>query len=355
MQKKLAVIIPAHNEEKVLGNTLKKLVTIVNRKDIYLISDASTDKTDKIAKEYKINLIRNEVNLGKNKGIKVFFKESGVLEKYQFISILDADTIPHKNFYEKLLPHFKAKDVACVCGLVKSHDERNIFVAYRNIMYFIWQNIYKRIANLFNAVTIAPGTASIYRSSILKKIEVDEKLIIEDFDMTFQVHRKKLGRVIFEPKAIIITQDPDSLHDTLKQVTRWNTGFFQTAIKHKAPFGGQPFDIFIALTLLNELFHLFVLLFIPFVLFWLHFISLYPSVLGNYVIITALDLIILFEIFYAWTTGIILFVMTKKVHYALYGPLMWLIQYIYVLALFKALYKTFFEKAYGPWASPARR
>jgi poly-beta-1,6-N-acetyl-D-glucosamine synthase len=51
-----------------------------------------------------------------------------------------------------------------------------------------------------------------YRSSAPAKIKVlAPGLVIEDFNMTFEIQAKKLGRIAFRPSAAVAyTQDPDN-------------------------------------------------------------------------------------------------------------------------------------------------
>jgi len=48
-----------------------------------------------------------------------------------------------------------------------------------------------------------------------------------------QVHRKKLGRILFIPRAVNYTQDPQTLGDFTKQNLRWQRGLFQGLKKYK--------------------------------------------------------------------------------------------------------------------------
>lgn len=58
-------------------------------------------------------------------------------------------------------------------------------------------------------------------------------LIIEDFNMTFEVHAKHLGRIAFHPSAAVAyTQGPDTFDDYVRQIRRWNLGFWQTVRRH---------------------------------------------------------------------------------------------------------------------------
>ena len=64
----IAVIVPAYNEEKLIGKTLSEIPQYIDK--IYVIDDCSTDKTSEIVKEFqkkdpRIALIRN----GENKGV----------------------------------------------------------------------------------------------------------------------------------------------------------------------------------------------------------------------------------------------------------------------------------------------
>jgi len=73
---KLAIVIPARNEEK----TIKKVIFSLKKYgDILVIDDHSSDKTQKIIKKLKIKFIRNKKNLGYEetvlKGIKHLLKK----------------------------------------------------------------------------------------------------------------------------------------------------------------------------------------------------------------------------------------------------------------------------------------
>ncbi len=61
-------------------------------------------------------------------------------------------------------------------------------------------------------------------------------------DLTVQIHRKRLGRIAYTPRAITYTQDPRTIREYYGQITRWYRGTWQVARLHKLPFGGQRID-----------------------------------------------------------------------------------------------------------------
>ncbi|MGH3422693.1 MAG: glycosyltransferase, partial [Streptosporangiaceae bacterium] len=80
---------------------------------------------------------------------------------------------------------------------------------------------------------IVPGFASLYRTDVLPQMEMNPPgLVIEDFNMTFEVYQKRLGKVGFTLQAVAVTQDPDTLRDYVRQTRRWAIGLWQTVRRH---------------------------------------------------------------------------------------------------------------------------
>ena len=108
-------------------------------------------------------------------------------------------------------------------------------LAYRSRLYAVVQLLvkYGQAAKWANVMPIVPGFASMYRTDILSQIDIaGPGLVIEDFNMTFEVHAKKLGRIAFHPDAAVaFTQDPDIWRD-YAPIRRWTLGYWQTVRLH---------------------------------------------------------------------------------------------------------------------------
>jgi glycosyltransferase involved in cell wall biosynthesis len=62
---RVAVVVPAHNEERLIGTTLRTMPDLVDR--VFVIDDASTDDTSRLAREVddpRVEVIRHEANTG---------------------------------------------------------------------------------------------------------------------------------------------------------------------------------------------------------------------------------------------------------------------------------------------------
>lgn len=88
----ISLIIPALNEQKTIGNILKRCLSLPEIKQIIVVNDGSTDQTAKIldkefSKHPKITIIHHPRNMGKGAAIKNGLKKT----KYKYVMIQDAD------------------------------------------------------------------------------------------------------------------------------------------------------------------------------------------------------------------------------------------------------------------------
>lgn len=255
-KEKVAILIPAHNEEKVISSTIKAVLRLADKKDVYVVDDGSTDGTSKIAKKYFINILTTP-NEGKAHALNTGIRHFKLIEKYDFIFLMDADSSPRANFLKYALPHFKKdrkKEIFCVSGRVKG-STKNWITKYRQWEYQVAFLIHKKAQQHLSSILVTPGCATIYRSSIFKTQKFPSGTMTEDMDFTFQMHRAGYNKMIFESKAVVNTIDPYTLGDYAKQLERWYTGFWQSVRKHDVPWRGQMLDFEVAVLAIEGLYN----------------------------------------------------------------------------------------------------
>jgi biofilm PGA synthesis N-glycosyltransferase PgaC len=240
----VAVLIAAHNEELVIANTLRSALSVqVPGEHIFVASDGSHDATAEIARSFGAHVLELEPNRGKAGALAAAIEHFRLADNFEIVMLLDADTRLAPDYMTTGLPLFDEPDVVAVAGRAATITDPpsptrmgQFLVAYRERFYVVVQYLlkYGQAARPANVVSIVPGFASMYRSRILSSIDICAPgLAIEDFNMTFEVHVKKLGRIAFHPQAAIAyTQDPDTYRDYTKQLHRWSLGFWQTVRRH---------------------------------------------------------------------------------------------------------------------------
>jgi glycosyltransferase involved in cell wall biosynthesis len=110
MDSSLLVVIPAFNEEAVLGRTLDALLQEVPSNQVLVVSDGSTDKTSQIVTERKINLLELPFNLGVGAAMRSgfqFAKENGFQKVIQF----DADLQHQPKYIKEIVSELEKYDV----------------------------------------------------------------------------------------------------------------------------------------------------------------------------------------------------------------------------------------------------
>jgi cellulose synthase/poly-beta-1,6-N-acetylglucosamine synthase-like glycosyltransferase len=245
----IAILVPAHNEAAVIAAALESLLMHFPARNIHVVSDASTDETEQIARSYGASVVATGASKGKAGALDFGIRHFGLIERFAAVMIIDADTRLTDGYLAAALPLLEDPKVAVVAGCAQTDWETTRFfspgrivVAHRSRLYAVVQRFVKfgQAGRMVNAVQIVPGFASIYRTRALRHIRVNPPgVAIEDFHMTFEIYRQRLGRVGFSTGAVARTQDPDSLRDYVKQTKRWSLGFWQT-VRH---YRGRP-DVF---------------------------------------------------------------------------------------------------------------
>jgi glycosyltransferase involved in cell wall biosynthesis len=100
---KLAVVVPAYNEEALITHTLKNMPVEADR--VYVIDDASTDATRKIAQNYvngRIRLLANDSNQGVGAAIVAGYKKA-LEEKMNIVVVMAGDNQMDGEYLPNLL------------------------------------------------------------------------------------------------------------------------------------------------------------------------------------------------------------------------------------------------------------
>ncbi len=355
----VAAVVPAHNEENSIRKTIQALIEVLPRQNIYVVSDSSTDNTIKIVRSLGVRSLDLSQNRGKAKALVYIMSEYRLFKSYKAILINDADTVVDSNFIISVLQYFRDENVVAVSPHGRTRWARKklselFLIAYRARLWKVVQLglRYGQTWKAMNVSYIIPGAFSIYRTSVLEQLEIDAPgLIIEDFSMTFEIQKKKLGKIIYSPKIFATHEDPYSLDDYIKQQRRWNVGFWQTVKRH----GIWPsfFWLSTGLYLLELTFYTLFVLLLPLIvsLFILNgFQPVFMPVFGE---ITILDFVIgVFLIDYVVT--IVVAILERKPIMLLLGLGFIFLRFIDAIIFVISVPEAFFKQSSGRWISPKR-
>ena len=216
----ISVGIMAFNEEKNISRLLKALLNQklkkVRIKEIIIVSDGSTDETNKIIRRFarknkRIKLISRNRRLGKAKAINTFLN----VAKSKILVLESADTIPKKDCIEKLCLPLLKKNI----GICASHptplNKKNSFLGFTiNLLWSLHHRIslknpkFGELIAFKNIINKIPGTA------------VDEEYIA-------MLIQKKGLLAKYVPDAVVFNKGPATVKDFLKQRRRIYCGHLE--------------------------------------------------------------------------------------------------------------------------------
>ncbi len=239
----VSVLIPAHNEAKVIGKTLEAIINLDYDKkklEIIVINDNSSDDSAEILQNIKENHPERHIKIintdsitggkGKSNALNIGFEQS----KGSLLAIYDADNTPEKNALKELVfAIIKDKKAGAVIGKFRCRNKnRNLLTKFINIegIYFQWMAQAGRW-QLFKLSTI-PGTNFVIRRSVLDQLGGwDTGAITEDMEISFRIYR--LGyHIRFCPRSTSWEQEPEIISVWLKQRKRWVKGNYYVLIKN---------------------------------------------------------------------------------------------------------------------------
>jgi len=227
-----SVIVPAHNEEKVIVSCLKSvLASDYPEFEVLVVDDGSTDRTAMLA--LSLNDRRVEV-LAKPNGGKATALNYGIERSLtNYIVAIDADTVFTRNTLRNLLRHFQRPEVGAVSGNTRVANRHRLLTKLQALEYVVGFNLDRRMCDLLDCITVVPGAVGAFRKSVLYQVQgFWSDTLAEDTDLTLAI--KEQGcTIVYDDAAVAYTETPATLRELLKQRFRWTFGTMQAVWKHR--------------------------------------------------------------------------------------------------------------------------
>ena len=225
-------IIPAHNEEAVVGNLIESLKNQTYNKDlydIYVIADNCTDNTAKIAKEAGAIVYERYDETKKTKGYALnWFLQQKIAEDapYDAFFVFDADNIVDKNFIKNMNKKLcQGEDVVQGYRDIKNPSDNWITAGYA-IFYWQMHRFYHLARYNIGLSPLLNGTGFMVKFDVIKPQGWDTETLTEDIEFSLKriIKGKKLG---WATDAIVYDEQPTGFRQSWSQRSRWTVGHIQ--------------------------------------------------------------------------------------------------------------------------------
>lgn len=232
----VTVMIPAHNEEAWIGETLRSLrAQSLPPDEVIVVDDCSSDRTGEVARHLGANVLRTT-----SPSMKAGAQRFGLDHvRTDAVVMIDADTTLHPDALHLLVADLEAgKDATN--GAVFPQVEKGTWARGRVIEYAMAQRLVKRAQASVSGMIVLSGCVSAFRTEVLRKINAFERpTITEDLDLTW---RLALGgyKIGYVPNAWAYPAEPTSWRLYRAQMRRWAAGFCECIAAHGKSMARRP-------------------------------------------------------------------------------------------------------------------
>jgi len=235
--RRFVILIPAHNEEKVIGNLLESLVEQEYPKDyfdIYVSCDNCNDATLHIVEKYRVKVLEkpDAAHNGKTGNVRWALRQIP-LDKYDAVAMFDADNLAEKNFLSKMNDYMESHpEAGAIQGYLDTKNPDDTWVSRSYALSYWYTNRFWQLARSNWGLSAAlGGTGLIITISCLKNIGWDLRSLTEDLEFSTRIILNG-GRVHWNNEAIIYDEKPLTFGASRRQRTRWMQGHYWVLAKY---------------------------------------------------------------------------------------------------------------------------
>jgi cellulose synthase/poly-beta-1,6-N-acetylglucosamine synthase-like glycosyltransferase len=359
----VSILIPAHNEERVIVKTLESLCALdypADRMEIIVINDGSSDATAVLVRKYgrrdsRVRLLdvpKEESAQGKSHALNLGLKET----RHEIIAVYDADNTPEPESLRYLVLNLiKNPKLASTFGKFRTRNKRkNLLTRFINLETLSFQFMFQAGRYLLFKTAILPGTNFvIHKKALIECGSWDEDALTEDTELSIRLYQADY-EIKFVLYAVSWEEEPEQWGTWIRQRTRWVRGNFY--ILRKYLFVSSRIE---KLSLIFELVYLFLL----------YYLFLFSILLSHiFFIISGLGLIAVHSpgpYLAVWICAVLLFVVEimitvsfdREASFENLGVIL-LMYFAYcqgwIVVIFRALYQEFIQKGTIKWEKTPR-
>lgn len=241
-ESRFLVLVPAHNEERVIGDIIKNLQQMDYPRelyDFYIIADNCTDNTAEVASEAGAKVIVTQKDgpdapTGKPIALKKALEYVGdYQDKYDLLMIFDADNLMDKNMFREVNSQYLDKGkpdlIQCYLGM---KNKEGVVAWFYYTSYTVTNRFFQLAKHRLGLNCSVGGTGyAITTSYVHQRGGWTSMSLTEDIEI--QVEATGEGRrILWNHDARLYDEKPTSMKASLKQKIRWAQGHWFVALRN---------------------------------------------------------------------------------------------------------------------------
>jgi cellulose synthase/poly-beta-1,6-N-acetylglucosamine synthase-like glycosyltransferase len=214
----VTILIAARNEACCIDKTIQNKLALdypSGKLEIIVVSDASTDGTDKIVARYsdrRVRLLRQEPRAGKTAALNTAVKEA----QGEILVFADANSLYERDALLYLVRNFSDQSVGYVTGKMVYTNEDGGLAGDGCSAYMKYENLLRFYETRVHSVVGVDGGIDAVRKRLYRTMKPDQ---LPDFVLPLRVIEQGY-RVVYEPKAVLREASLDAGADEYRMRVR---------------------------------------------------------------------------------------------------------------------------------------
>ncbi|MCH4157037.1 MAG: glycosyltransferase [Acidaminococcaceae bacterium] len=235
--KTFALIVCAHNEERVIGQLVENLKLLnYNHQlyDIYVVADNCQDQTAAVAAKAGALVQERFSDSGKGKGFALewmFHRLFAMDKKYDAVCIFDADNLVHPNFLKEMNSRLCHGEKIIQGYLDTKNPEDSWVSAMFAISFWITNHIWHLAKYNIGLSCVLGGTGMCIDTEVLKRHGWGATCLTEDEEFTMKALMEGIPTT-WAHDAVIYDEKPLTFKAAWNQRVRWAQGNFDVANRY---------------------------------------------------------------------------------------------------------------------------
>jgi lipopolysaccharide/colanic/teichoic acid biosynthesis glycosyltransferase/cellulose synthase/poly-beta-1,6-N-acetylglucosamine synthase-like glycosyltransferase len=228
---RIAVVIPAHNEEALLPAALESIARAGRERsevEVFVIADNCSDATADLARSAGATVAeRNSTADGRGKpfALRWFFSTRGeALKNFDLITLLDADTVVDANFFNEVAIGMADPSVEVAQAYYgASNVEASWRAALAEVALTVSHHLRALGRNAIGSTAGLKGNGMVFRAQRLLERGWETESLVEDLEQSIVLLESGI-RVRYLPRAIVRGEMASNAQAAEAQRRRWEGG-----------------------------------------------------------------------------------------------------------------------------------